>query len=86
MIGNRRPDLDSILQKLALEDFEQFCGVTGLDLSQGYVCLELRKKSRSGKGKSVRAISQALGLSKKQVEIRIKKCPEFERRTGLLKQ
>ena len=75
MTGNRKPDLDRVLQDLALKDFEQFCGVTGIDLSQGYVCMELRKRERSGKAKSVRAISQALGLTKKQVESRIKKCP-----------
>ncbi len=75
MTGNRKPDLDRVLQDLALQDFEQFCGVTGIDLSQGYVCMELRKRERNGKTKSIRAISQALGLTKKQVESRIKKCP-----------
>ena len=70
-MSTRKPNLDRVLQELALTDFEQFCGVTGIDLSQGYVCLELSK------GKSVRAISIALGLGKKQVENRIKKCPSF---------
>lgn len=65
----RKQDLDAILQELALTNFEEFCQVMATDLSQAYVCLKKKK------GKSYRQIAQELGLTRHEVDSRVKKCP-----------
>lgn len=65
----RKTDLDSILQELALTNFEEFIRTSVLDISRAYVCLKRKR------GKSYRQIAQELGLTLKEVEVRIKKCP-----------
>lgn len=60
--------LDAELMQLALERFDLFCTIAGVDKVQAFVCLERKK------GRSYGEIAQDLNTSRGSVFKKCKKC------------
>lgn len=56
-----KQDLNSELLDMAMQDFEAFCLVAGVDLTRAYVCI------LKSKGKSYAQIAIMLGVTRDQV-------------------
>jgi hypothetical protein len=61
--------LDKRLLDIALNNFELFCLIAGVDKERAFICLEKRG------GKSVRQIQIATGIPRSTIGSICKKCP-----------